>query len=41
MTLQQLHKEMTVAELMLWAGYFTLQSEEQEKAMNESRTRRR
>jgi hypothetical protein len=41
MTLGQLREAMTEAELWLWHAFFMVQREEQEKAMEEARRKRR
>ena len=41
MTLGQLREAMTEAELWLWHAFFMVQREEQEKAMEETRRKRR
>ena len=40
MTLVQLREVMTPAELFLWHAFFSLQSDEREKAMEKARRRR-
>jgi hypothetical protein len=41
LTLGQLRESMTEAELMIWHAFFTLQREEERKAMDEAKRRRR
>ena len=39
MTVQQLHENITVEELMGWSAYFSIQNKEHEKMMKKARRR--